>query len=142
YDPERKTLYRAVANPKPYTRLKRHGSAEGTAQTAPADLYSNSTLALDIETGQLKWYYQHLPGDDWDLDHIHERTLLRTAVNPDPGAVKWINPNIARGQERDLVVEVGEAGGTLGVGPPNGQVLRATPLRVTSPAMPISDVTA
>src|SRR5712691_5471793 len=60
YDPERKTLYWAVANPKPYTRLKRHGSADGTAQAAPADLYSNSTLALDIETGKLKWYYQHM----------------------------------------------------------------------------------
>src|SRR5262249_7867619 len=63
YDPQRKTLYWAVANPKPYTRLKRHGSAEGTARAAPADLYSNSTLALDVETGKLKWYYQHLPGD-------------------------------------------------------------------------------
>src|SRR5271165_3430481 len=72
YDPARKTLYWAVANPKPYTRLKRHGNADGTARASPADLYSNSTLALDIDTGKLVWYYQHLPGDDWDLDHIHE----------------------------------------------------------------------
>jgi len=46
YDSARKTLYWAVANPKPYTRLKRHGNADGTARSAPADLYSNSTLAL------------------------------------------------------------------------------------------------
>ena len=140
YDPQRKTLYWAVANPKPYTRLKRHGSAEGTAQTAPADLYSNSTLALDIETGQLKWYYQHLPGDDWDLDHIHERTLLRTAVNPDPRAVKWINPNIARGQERDVVVEVGEAGGIWALDRANGQFLWATPFPLDVPEFHISDI--
>ena len=48
--------------------------------TAPADLYSNSTLAINPSTGKLVWYYQHLPGDDWDEDYTHERTLLRTAV--------------------------------------------------------------
>jgi alcohol dehydrogenase (cytochrome c) len=55
YDPQRKLLFWAIANPKPYTRLRRHGSAEGTSQTSPADLYSNSTVALDIETGKLVW---------------------------------------------------------------------------------------
>src|SRR5262249_10598212 len=46
------TFWWAAANPKPNTRPKRHGSAGAPAQPAPADLYSNSTLALDIETGQ------------------------------------------------------------------------------------------
>ena len=46
--------------------------------TAPIDLYSNSTIALNPDTGKLAWYYQHLPGDDWDEDYPHERTLLRT----------------------------------------------------------------
>ena len=75
YDPKRKVLYWAIANPKPYTRLKRHGSADAVANTSPSELYSNSTVALDVDTGKLVWYYQHLPGDDWDADHIHERTL-------------------------------------------------------------------
>jgi len=97
-------------------------------------------LALDIETGQLKWYYQYLPGDDWDLDHIHERTLLRTAVNPDPSAVKWINPNIARGQERDVVVEVGEAGGIWALDRTNGQFLWATPFPLDVPEFHISNI--
>ena len=64
-------------------------------------------MAVDIETGKLVWYYQHLPGDDWDLDHVHERTLVRTTINPDPAAVKWINPNIPRGEVRNVVVSVG-----------------------------------
>ena len=104
YDPVRKMVYWGISNPKPYTRWKRHGNADAVPRTAPSDLYSNSTVALDIETGKLKWYYQHLPGDDWDLDHIHERTLVRTTFNPDPEAVKWINPNIKRGEQRDVVV--------------------------------------
>jgi hypothetical protein len=39
YDPKRKMLYWSVANPNPYTRLIRHGSAEALSLTAPADLY-------------------------------------------------------------------------------------------------------
>src|SRR5499433_2298254 len=44
YDPKRKVLYWGVANPNPYTRLTRHGSADAVSMSAPANLYSNSTL--------------------------------------------------------------------------------------------------
>jgi alcohol dehydrogenase (cytochrome c) len=140
YDPVRKLLYWAVANPKPYTRLKRHGSAEGTARAAPAELYSNSTVAIGVETGKLAWHYQHLPGDDWDLDHIHERTLLRTRVDPDPNAVKWINPTIPRGEERDVVVEVGEAGGIWALDRATGQFLWAMPFPLDVPEFHVSAI--
>jgi len=105
YDPERGITYWGISNPKPYTRLSRHGSAEAVPQVAPADLFSNSTVAINVETGELEWYYQHLPGDDWDADHLHERTLFTTTFNPDPNSVKWINPNIERGEQRDAVAE-------------------------------------
>ena len=39
---------------------------------------------LDPNTGTLKWYFQHLPGDDWDEDYANERTLLRTKLEPNP----------------------------------------------------------
>src|SRR4030081_1339616 len=91
YDPKRKVLYWGIANPNPYTRLTRHGSPDAVSQTAPADLYSNSTVALDVTTGKLIWYYQELTGDDWDADHNHERILVHMRVNPDPKLVKWIS---------------------------------------------------
>ena len=73
-------IYWGIANPTPNTRLDRHaGNIDAIPRTAPADLYSNSTVALDPATGKLAWYYQHLPGDDWDQDYTHERTLFRTA---------------------------------------------------------------
>jgi hypothetical protein len=78
---------------------------------APADAYSNSTVAIDIATGKLRWYYQELPGDDWDADHNQERLLMRLRVNPDPKHVKWIATDVPRNQERDVVVTVGEGGG-------------------------------
>ena len=140
YDPARKTVYWAIANPKPYTRLGRYGDPDAVSRTAPAELYSNSTVALDVETGKLKWYYQHLPGDDWDADHIHERTLVRAPFNPDPKSVKWINPNIPRGTEKDMVVAVGEAGGIFALDRENGQFLWASPFPYDVPEYDISSI--
>jgi alcohol dehydrogenase (cytochrome c) len=140
YDPLRRLLYWGIANPKPYTRLKRHGSADGTSRSAPADLYSNTTVALDPDTGRLVWYYQHLPGDDWDLDHTHERTLLRTLLIPDPVAVKWINPTIPRGQERNVVVAVGEGGGIWVLDGATGEFLWATAFPFDVPDFHISHI--
>lgn len=140
YDPVRKRLYWGISNPKPYTRLKRHGSADAIPRTAPADLYSNSTVALNVETGALDWYYQHLPGDDWDADHLHERTLVRTRVLPDPASVKWINPTIPAGQEREIVIAAGEAGGLWALDRATGQFLWAIPFPYDTPNFHLANI--
>ncbi len=44
-------------------------------------LYTDATLAIDPSTGELKWYFQHLPNDQWDLDWVFERMLFRIPVN-------------------------------------------------------------
>jgi alcohol dehydrogenase (cytochrome c) len=59
YDPESKLLYWPTGNPCPdYNGAERKGD----------NLYSDSVLALDVETGTLKWHYQFTPHDlhDWD----------------------------------------------------------------------------
>jgi alcohol dehydrogenase (cytochrome c) len=133
YDPVRKILYWGVANPNPYTRFKRHGSYDAVSNTSPSELYSNSTLALDVGTGKLAWYFQELPSDDWDADHNHERILIHTRVNPDPRFVKWINPAIARGSEQDIIVTVDEGGGMFAVAQQTGQFLWARPFPYDDP---------
>ena len=133
YDPKRKLIYWGVANPNPYTRLTRHGRYDAVSLSAPANLYSNSTLALDISTGKLAWYYQELPGDDWDADHNQERILVRARVNPDPKHVKWIAHALPRNQERDLVVTVGEGGGMFVVDQESGKFLWAHPFPYDDP---------
>jgi alcohol dehydrogenase (cytochrome c) len=141
YDIARKMLYWGVANPTPNTRMVRHaGNIDAISRTAPSDLYSNSTLALDPETGKLAWYYQHLPGDDWDEDYTHERTLFRTKFNPDPKYVKWFNPEVKRGEERDVAVMVGEGGGVFVLDRANGQFLWATPFPYDVPNFLISNI--
>jgi len=141
YDPVRKLIFWGIANPTPNTRSARHGGNPfAIPLTAPADLYSNSTVTLDPQTGKLKWYYQHLPGDDWDEDINEERTLIRTTVNPDPKFVKWINPNIPRGQVRDISVNVGEGGGIWALDRENGQFLWAMPFPFDTPNFIISEI--
>lgn len=74
YDPRTNTTFWGVGMPAPYAALVR-GSEDGDT------LYTNSTLALDADTGELKWYYQHLPRDDWDLDSPFERVLVDIEEN-------------------------------------------------------------
>ena len=140
YDPKRKIVYWGVANPNPYTRLSRHGRHDAVSFQAPANLFSNSTLALDVATGKLVWYYQQLPGDDWDADHNQERILVKTRVNPDPRHVKWISSTVPRGEEREVIVTVAEGGGMFAVDQETGQFLWARPFPYDDPNINMNDI--
>ena len=63
YDPDLNTTYWGVAQTKPWFRASRKTYGAST-------LYSSSTLALDPDTGKLKWYFQHAPGESLDLDEV------------------------------------------------------------------------
>ena len=96
YDPELDLFYWGTSVPAP--------SAEIVRGTPGADiLYANSTLALDRETGEIVWYYQHLPRENWDLDHPFERYLIDTQTAPSPDEVRWINPEVEEGREYRVV---------------------------------------
>ena len=70
YDPELNLTYWGVAQAKPWNFLSRN--------LTPADkaLYSGSTIALNADTGKLAWYFQHAPGESFDLDEVFERVLI------------------------------------------------------------------
>lgn len=141
YDPVRNIVYYGVANPTPNSRLARHnGNPDDIGYSAPADLYSNSTLALDANTGKLLWYYQHLPGDDWDEDWTNERTLIHTKLNPNPKFLKWINPKIKPGEERDVLFAAGESGGIFALDRLTGEFLWATPFPYDAPNFWLKDI--
>jgi alcohol dehydrogenase (cytochrome c) len=44
-------------------------------------LYTDSTLALDADTGKIVWYHQFLPRDNWNLDHVFEQVLVDIDVD-------------------------------------------------------------
>ena len=68
-DPTLNLTYWGTAQAKPWRRDLR-GSGDG------ATLYANSTVALDVDTGKLKWYFSHAPGESFDLDEVFERILI------------------------------------------------------------------
>lgn len=58
YDPQTNTLFYGVGNPSPWLWSTRPGK----------NLYSDSIVAPDADTGKLKWYFQMTPNDTWDYD--------------------------------------------------------------------------
>lgn len=72
YDPESNTLFWGTGNPVPmYDPEYRPGD----------NLYTNSTLALDADTGELKWHFQYTPGDYMDYDEVGIQLLIDTEVD-------------------------------------------------------------
>ena len=110
----------------------------GTSVTSPAPkfaiagndlqyLYHNSTLALDADSGEIAWYYQHIV-DHWDLDHPFERLLVETVVAPDPDSVAWINPRLQSGERRKVVTGIpGKTGIVYTLDRATGEFLWANP---------------
>jgi len=128
YDPTTNAVIWGIANPTPNTRLERHnGDFNAIPTHAPADLFSNSTVSIDADTGKLNWYYQHLPGDDWDEDWTNDRVLTSTTLNPTPATAKWFNKKIKPGERRDIVLATGESGGVFALDRHTGEFLWANP---------------
>ena len=99
YDPEHDLIYQGIAVPIPWGSIQR--------DTRGGDvLYTNSTIALDADTGEIEWYFQHIPGGNWDQDHPFERIVVESEVTPNPDAVSWINPNIVSAERRKLVTGI------------------------------------
>src|SRR3989441_3115664 len=70
-DPELGLIYVNVANPDP--------SYEGTARKG-MNLFTNSIVALNLQTGKLVWYYQTMHHDIWDLDLVTGPLLFDVQV--------------------------------------------------------------
>jgi alcohol dehydrogenase (cytochrome c) len=86
YDPDLRLVYVSTGQPTPWTEAVR----------GPGDaLYSNTVLALEAETGKLRWHYQLVPGDSWDraayenmlvdleIDGVTRKALIQT------GKIGW-----------------------------------------------------
>jgi len=98
YDPELRRIYVGTSVTAPAPKFMLGGNGEQY-------LYHNSTLALDVDTGEIVWYFQHVV-DHWDLDHPFERLLVETETSPDPSAVKWINPRVRPGELRKVITGI------------------------------------
>ena len=70
YDPDLDLLFWPTAQAKPWVPASRGLTVHD------AVLYTNSTLALRRGTGEIAWYFQHVPGEALDLDEAFEKVLI------------------------------------------------------------------
>jgi alcohol dehydrogenase (cytochrome c) len=80
YDAELNLIYFGVAPTYDTGPLLHEVDKAGISNSA---LYTNSTVALDADTGKLIWHYQHLANGQWDLDWASNAKL-----GPLPSTVK------------------------------------------------------
>ena len=85
FDPELNLTYWGVGNPGP----------DWNAGQRPGDnLFSDSVIALDADTGELKWYFQFTPNDGYDYDAVQVPVLADMVWRNEPKKVMmWANRN-------------------------------------------------
>ncbi len=102
-DPRSNTLYWATASPAPSPGTKEF--ANGSSRPG-ANLYTNSALAIDIDSGQLRWHHQVHPHDLFDRDLLHTM--------------------ISKVDQREVVVATGKGGVVVGLRPKDGSRIWST----------------
>jgi alcohol dehydrogenase (cytochrome c) len=86
YDPETNLSFWGTGNPNP--------GWNGDTRTPADNLYSNSVIALDVDTGKLKWHYQFTPGDEYDWDSTQVPVLVDMEWQGRPRKLMlWANRN-------------------------------------------------
>src|ERR1700693_4216257 len=103
YDPELNTIYWGTSNPAP--------DFDGGPRPGD-DLYTDCVLALDPDTGKLKWYFQFPPHDLFDYDATETPVLVDASY---------------QGQPRKLLVEANRNGYLYVLDRTNGKFLSAFP---------------
>ena len=101
YDPELNTLFWGTSNPSP--------DFDGAVRPGD-DLYTACVLALDPDTGKLKWYFQFTPHDLFDYDATETAVLIDA---------------VYKGEPRKLLVEANRNGFVYVLDRTNGKFLSA-----------------
>ncbi len=101
YDPQLNTIFWGTSNPSP--------DFDGSVRPGD-DLYTNCVLALDPDTGKLKWYFQFTPHDLYDYDATETPVLVDA---------------VYQGQPRKLIIEANRNGFIYILDRTNGKFLAA-----------------
>ncbi len=75
YDPDTNQTLWGVGNPVPMM----------DARSRPGDnLFTNSVVSWDPDSGKMNWYFQYTPGDMWDFDEVGTHILIERTINGQP----------------------------------------------------------
>jgi len=105
YDPDANLIYVGTGNGVPWPQILR--SPEGYD-----NLYVSSILAINPDDGRLKWHYQAVPGDSWDLDNVQQLILADIRID---------------GRERKVLMQASKGGFFYVLDRLTGEFLSATP---------------
>ena len=103
YDPDFDQVYLGVGNGSPWVRdIRSPGGGD--------NLFLASIVALDVDTGQMKWYYQTTPADNWDYTAVQDIMLADMVVD---------------GIERKVLMQAPKNGFFYVIDRASGELLRA-----------------
>jgi len=105
YDPDLHSLYIGVGNGSPWSRVIRSPGGGD-------NLFLASIVALDPDTGRMKWHYQTVPGDNWDYTAVQDMMLADMVVD---------------GVERKVLMQAPKNGFFYVLNREDGKLLRAHP---------------
>jgi PQQ-dependent dehydrogenase (methanol/ethanol family) len=74
YDPDANLVYVGTGNGGPWPEELRKSKGKD-------NLYVCSILAVNVDTGELKWHYQNTPGDSWDFDSVQGFILADMTIS-------------------------------------------------------------
>ena len=104
YDPDANLVYFGTGNGGPWPEKFRGGGKD--------HLYVCSIIALNADSGEMKWYYQAVPRDSWDYDSVQQLTLADLTIN---------------GRPRKVIMQANKNGFFYVLDRLNGEFISATP---------------
>ena len=105
YDEELNSLYIGVGNGAPWPRqIRSPGGGD--------DLFLTAIISVDVESARMNWYYQTVPGDNWDYSSAMDITLSTIEVD---------------GQQRKVLLQAPKNGFFYVIDRETGELLRAHP---------------
>jgi len=106
FDPDLNLVYWGTGNAG--SDFYDHARVTGPDKSRDVNLYTASVVALDADTGKLRWYYQEVPDDVWDFDSSYESILIDREI---------------KGRMRKLLVHMNKSGLTFVLDRASGEFL-------------------
>jgi quinohemoprotein ethanol dehydrogenase len=105
YDPDEDLVYVGTGNAGPWPEDLRmtHGKDA---------LYACSIIAINVNTGQMKWYFQTVPGDSWDYDAVAQLMLADLNI---------------KGKQRKVIMQANKNGFYYVIDRTNGEFISGKP---------------
>lgn len=119
YDPDADLLYVGTGNGGPWPEQLRQSKAKD-------NLYVGCILAVKPETGELKWYYQPVPGDSWDYDSVQQLMLADLTI---------------RGRKRKVLMQANKDGFFYVLDRITGQFISGQPFTTVTWAKGLNELT-